>query len=364
MSVTKEFKLGNKFIGPGHPTYIVAEMSGNHGGKIEIAKDIIKAAANCGADAVKLQTYTADTITLDSDKPDFLLPQPNDWKGHKNFYDLYQEAHTPWEWHKPLFDYARELGIEIFSAPFDETAVDFLEELEVPAYKIASPEIFHVPLIEKVAQTGKPVILSTGLAELEDIERAVDVLKTNGCHQVVILKCTTAYPAPLDEANLTTIPDLSQRFNCLSGLSDHTAGLIAPITATSLGAHLIEKHFTIKSAGETVDSFFSLNEVEFAELVSSIRDVEKAIGRPTYELTDKAKVNLKGARSIYVSKDIDAGEALSRENIKVVRPGLGLHPKFFNSLIGKKVCARLEKGDRLSWDVIEQSEKDEHTNTF
>lgn len=345
--------LGQEKIGSDCPCYIVAEMSGNHNGDIDIAKKIIEKAKECGANAVKLQTYTADTITLNCDGGDFRLPENSPWSSFSNLHQLYHKAHTPWGWHRELFEYARSLDIEIFSAPFDETAVDFLEEMNCPAYKIASPEIFHVPLLRRVAKTGKPVIISTGLATYDDIDLAVSTLRAEGCESIIILKCTTSYPAPLSEANLSTIKDIPKKFNCWAGLSDHTKGLIAPLTAVALGAVLIEKHFTISEAGESVDSFFSLDEVQFRELVLGVRDVENSVGSVTYELSEKARENLSGRRSIYVAENIQKGEFFSKENIKVVRPGHGLHPKYYEEVLGKKAKVALCRGDRLSWGLIE-----------
>ncbi len=348
----KNFNIGRFKIGPEHPVFIVAEMSGNHGGDINKAFKIIAAAKEAGADAIKLQTYTPDTITLDCDKPDFKLP-PGPWDSFATLHSLYKEAYTPWEWHAQLFEYARSLGLEIFSSPFDHTAVDFLETLNPSAYKLASPEITDIPLLEKMAKTGKPIILSTGIANFEDIELAVETMRKNNCEQFIILKCTTAYPAPLEEVNLKTMADTRERFNCFVGLSDHTLGIVVPAASVVLGAVLIEKHFTINKAEETVDSFFSLDQEEFSSLVKSVRETELCLGKINYELTDKAKVNLKGRRSLYISNDIKAGEKLSAENVRSVRPSHGLHPKYYNQILGKKVKRDLQKGDRLSLELID-----------
>lgn len=346
----KEIKIGDRVLGPNSPTYIVAEMSANHGGKLEKAKSIIEAAKRAGADSVKLQTYRADTITLKSEREDFQLPKDSPWHASKTLYDLYHEAHTPWEWHEELFGHAKKVGIQIFSAPFDETAVDLLESLGCPMYKIASPEINHIPLLEKVAKTGKPVILSTGVATEALIENALKTLRRHGSDQLILLKCTTSYPAPLDEANLITLTDYHKRFGVIPGLSDHTLGPLSGVVATALGAKVIEKHFIDDRSIETADSFFSMTEPEFTEFVKSIRDTEKSLGKVTYELTAAASKNCRGMRSLYVSKDIKAGETISNSNIKCVRPAFGLDPKYFSEVMGRKALKDLRSGDRLTFD--------------
>lgn len=347
------FKINSTEISDSSPAYIIAEMSGNHNGDINYAIEIIKKAKEAGADAVKLQTYKASTITLDSNKEDFLLPKDSPWAESKNLYALYEEAHTPWEWHKRLFEEAHKVGIDIFSSPFDETAVDLLESLNAPAYKIASPEINDVQLIKKVALTKKPIILSTGVATSEDIELAIKTLEDNGCTQYAFLKCTTAYPAPLEEINLATIPEIKRRYNCITGLSDHTLGIEVPVASVCLGAKIIEKHFTVDKSNAGVDSFFSLDFEEFKQMVSSIRKVELAIGVANFELTKSSKNNLRGRRSLYVSKSIKKGELLTPNNIKSVRPGLGLAPKYFESVINKPVKRDLEFGERLKLEDID-----------
>ncbi len=349
-----EIKIGNKTLGDNHPAYIVAEMSGNHGGSFDRAIQIIQAAKRAGADAVKLQTYTADTITLKSDGEDFRIPSTSPWNDYATLYDLYQRAFTPWEWHKDLFAEARRLDIEIFSSPFDESAVDLLEGLGANAYKIASPEITHIPLIKRVAQTHKPVIISTGVSTKEDLNLAVETLRTNGCDKLIILKCTTSYPAPLEDSNLRTIADMKKQFNCLSGLSDHTLGSTSPIVAVALGANFIEKHFGAESADQTVDSFFSLGEKAFAEMVQEIRNAEKCMGTVSYNIPDSAASSLRGRRSLYVSNSIKKGEVFTNKNVQSVRPSFGLHPKFYFDILGKKAKQDLTLGDRLSWDVIDQ----------
>jgi pseudaminic acid synthase len=347
-----EFQIGNKALGPGHPAFVVAEVSGNHGGDIERALDIVRAAKRVGADAVKLQTYTADTITLNSDREDFLLPSDSPWSSEATLHQLYAKAHTPWEWHQRLFDEARRLDIIIFSSPFDESAVDLLEQLNAPAYKIASPEITHIPLIQRVARTGKPVILSTGISELADVELAIKTLRVEGATQIMVLKCTTAYPAPPEESNLRTIPDIIERFAVLSGLSDHTLGSADAIASVVLGGSLIEKHFTLDDQYKTVDSFFSSGEKEFQRMVQDIRLVEASLGRVSYDIAPSAQSSLRGRRSLYISASIKAGEALTTDNVKCVRPSFGLHPKYFSEILGRTAARDLRQGDRLTWDAV------------
>jgi N-acetylneuraminate synthase/pseudaminic acid synthase len=345
----KTFKIGKFEIGPEHKAFIIAEMSGNHDGAIEKAFAIIDAAKEAGADAVKLQTYTADTITLDCNKSDFRLP-PGPWEDFSNLHTLYSKAYTPWEWHAELFEHARKIGLEIFSSPFDHTAVDFLEKLSPTAYKIASPEITDIPLIEKVARTGKPVILSTGVADLKDIELAVNSLRENNCERFVILKCTTAYPTPMSEVNLNTMLDMKNRFDCLVGVSDHTLGLTVPMAAAALGANVIEKHFAINKE-ETVDSFFSLDVEEFTQMVNGVRETELCLGKIDYNLSPKANIN--GRRSLYISKDVKQGDIFTAENVRSVRPAMGLHPKYYSSILGKKAKVDLALGDRMSLDFVD-----------
>lgn len=347
-----DFQIGNKVLGPGHPAFVVAEISGNHGGDLERALDIVRAAKRAGADAVKLQTYTADTITLNSDREDFRLPSDSPWSSEATLHQLYAKAHTPWEWHSQLFDEARQLNIIIFSSPFDELAVDLLEQLGAPAYKIASPEITHIPLIQRVARTGKPVILSTGISELADVELAIKTLRSEGATQIMVLKCTSAYPAPPEESNLRTITDIIQRFSVLSGLSDHTLGSADAVTAVVLGGSLIEKHFTLDDQYETVDSFFSSGEMEFQRMVRDIRLVEASLGRISYDVAPSAQSSLRGRRSLYISAPIKSGELFTTDNIKCVRPSFGLHPKHFFEVLGRTATCDLQLGDRLTWDVI------------
>ena len=323
--------------------FVIAELSANHNGSLETALESIRAAKRTGANAIKLQTYTADTLTIQSDKDDFIIKSGSIWDG-KTFYDLYKSAYTPWEWHKELFNCAKEEGLICFSSPFDKSAVDFLENLNVPAYKIASFEITDIPLIEYVASKGKPVILSTGIATSEDIELAFDACQRMGNHDIALLKCTSSYPAPIEEANMAMIPDFKQRFNLIPGLSDHTLGSTVPIVATTLGARIIEKHFILDRSIGGPDASFSMNEEEFGEMVKAVREAEKAIGHVSYEPTEKQIKGRAFSRSLYVVEDINEGDIFTNENIKSIRPGHGLHPRYFEMIIGKKAKINLSKG--------------------
>ena len=345
------FKIEGVPVGGSAPCYVIAEMSGNHDGQIEEAIKIIHAAKAAGANAVKLQTYRADTITLNSSKEDFRLPSQNPWEGFNTLYSLYEKACTPWQWHESLFIEAKKVGISIFSSPFDLTAVDLLEELSSPAYKIASPEISDIPLIKKVAKTGKPVILSTGVADYDDISLAVSTLRENGCEKFAILRCTTAYPAPVEEANLALIPDIAKQFNCVSGLSDHSIGQLVPLASIHHGAKIIEKHFVLDRK-ESVDGFFSSDIDQFRLLVKNIRETEKSIGSNDYTITPSARKNFFARRSLYISADVRAGDTLSADNIKSVRPGFGLHPKYYEKVIGMRFTRDRSLGDRLTSDDI------------
>lgn len=347
----KKINIGGFEISDESPVFIIAELSANHNGSLETAIETIRAAKRTGADAIKFQTYTADTITLDSRKDDFKLKQGTLWDG-KFLHDLYQEAYTPWEWHKQLFDAAKEEGLVCFSSPFDFTAVDLLEELNAPAYKIASFEITDIPLIEYVASKGKPVIISTGIAELEDIELALDACKRMGNEEIVLLKCTSSYPAPIDEANLTMIRDFRERFGVHSGLSDHTMGNTVPIVSVAMGAKVIEKHFILDHSIGGPDASFSLDEKEFTELVKAVREASSSIGQVQYSLTDKQRKGRDFSRSLYVSENMTAGEVISEKNVRSVRPGFGLHPRHYSSIIGKKVNKDLEKGTAFKLDFI------------
>ena len=346
------FRIGDLIVGKDQPCFIIAEMSGNHGGNLDRAIEIVRAAAASGANALKLQTYTADTITLNCDLPDFQISS-GPWASHQRMWDLYKVAHTPWEWHEPIFTEARRLGLEVFSSPFDESAVDFLESLGATAFKIASPEINHIPLLKKVASTGKPIILSTGLAQLSDIELALSALRNNGAKDIALLKCTTAYPAPFNEMDLLTIADFGERFEVVPGLSDHSMGTAVAVAATALGAKIIEKHFTLGGKENTVDSFFSSDKQEFARLVTDIRTVEQALGRINYDITPSARENLHGMRSLYISSPVLAGEKLSSSNVRCVRPALGLHPRHYDEVLGRVVKRNLSPGERLQLEDLE-----------
>lgn len=330
--------------------FIIAELSANHNGNIETALESIKGAKRAGADAIKLQTYTADTITLDSDSDDFLI-KGTLWDGRR-LHELYQEAYTPWEWHARLFEAAKREGLVCFSSPFDVSAVDFLETLNVPAYKIASLEITDIPLIEYVASKGKPIIISTGIADEKDIEQALEACRRSGNNQIALLKCTSSYPAPMDEANLLMIPDFIRRFNVVAGLSDHTMGITAPVAATILGAQIIEKHFILDRAIGGPDAAFSLNEEEFKSMVIAVREAEKSVGKVDYTLTPGQVKARTFARSLYVVKDVKAGEILTNENVKSIRPGYGLHPKYLPEVLGRKAAKDLVAGTRLTMEVL------------
>jgi pseudaminic acid synthase len=349
----KFFKIG-KFDFKKKKTFIVAEISSNHNKSYSRAVNLIKKAKKIGVDAVKLQTYTADTITLKSNRKDFSLDHIKDssWKKYKNFYSIYNHGSTPWKWHKKLFRLAKKLKIEIFSSPFDETAVTMLENLNCVAYKVASPEINHIPLLIKIAKTKKPVILSTGLAKISDIDLAIKTLKKNGSNKIFILKCNSSYPAPLEESNLRNIPYLRKKYNLPIGLSDHSKGNTAAISAVTLGACIIEKHFNLGDKKKTLDSFFSLDEKDFELMVDKIRETEKVLGEHEYSISKSSIKNLKARRSIYVSKNIKKNEKISKSNVKVVRPGLSLHPKYYNKIIGKKVKKNLKIGDRLKLNYL------------
>lgn len=338
-------KIGNKKIGGEESVFIIAELSANHNGNLDTALETIKAAKRAGADCIKLQTYTPDTITIDSQKDDFLI-KGTIWKG-RNLYDLYKEAYTPWEWHQKLFKAAQEEGLICFSSPFDKTAVDFLEELNTPAYKIASFEITDIPLIEYTASKGKPIIISTGIAEQEDIEVALEACHRMGNKDVALLKCTSSYPAPIEEANMVMVKDLADRYNVISGLSDHTIGATVPIVATCLGAKIIEKHFILDKNIGGPDASFSMDEQEFTEMVKAVREAEKAIGKVDYTLTKKQKKGKDFSRSLYVVEDIMEGEIFTEKNLRSIRPGFGMHPKFLKDYLGKKAFKNWEKGDRF-----------------
>lgn len=347
---TKFVEIDNRKIGPDFPPYIIAELSANHNGDINRAFEILEMAKRCGADAIKLQTYTQDTLTIDCDKPDFKI-EGGLWDG-RTLYDLYTEAHMPWDWHKPLFAKAKELGITIFSSPFDTTAVDLLEELGAPAYKIASFEAIDLPLIEYVAKTGKPLIISTGMANKEEIQEAVETAKNAGCKELVVLHCVSGYPAPSGDYNLATIPDMAQRFDVITGLSDHTIDNTTAITSVALGACLIEKHVTLDRSGGGPDDSFSLEKPELVQLCRDAKVAWQAIGHVNYERKESEKGNLVFRRSLYVVKDIKAGELITNENVRSIRPGYGLAPKYLQSILGTMAKKNIEKGTPLSHELI------------
>ncbi len=342
---------GLRKVGPGQEVFIVAEMSGNHNQSLECAKQIIEAAAEAGVDAIKLQTYTPDTLTIDCDKDYFKVKTNNSWKG-ETLYSLYQKAFTPWEWQAELKAYGEAKGLIVFSTPFDETAVDFLEELKVPLYKVASFEIGDLELLAKIGQTKKPVIISRGLASVEEINEAINTLKDNGAPTVAILHCISAYPANPEQMNLATIPDLKQKFNEIVGLSDHGLGLVASLTSIALGATIIEKHFTLNRADGGPDAAFSLEPQEMKELVTAIRQATKAIGSPTYEIGKIEEENLVFKRSIFTIAKIEKGEKLTRQNIRCIRPGYGLAPKHLNKVLDMEAVCQIDRGVPLDWKLL------------
>lgn len=347
-----EIIVEGRKIGPQQPPFIIAEMSGNHNQSLERALAIVEAAAKSGAHALKIQTYTADTMTLNIENPDFKISDENSlWNGD-TLYKLYQKAYTPWEWHKPIFDRARELGMIPFSTPFDETAVDFLEELGVSMYKIASFENNDIPLIKKVAQTGKPMIISTGMATVAELDETVRVAREAGCEKLVLLKCTSTYPATPENSNISTIPHMKDLFQTQVGLSDHTLGTGVAVASVALGATVIEKHFTLSREDGGVDSAFSIEPDEMASLVKETEYAWQAIGKITYGPTEAEKASLKFRRSIYVAKDIKMGERFTKENIKVIRPGYGLEPKYFEKVLNTVASKDLKAGTSLSFEAL------------
>ncbi len=345
-------EIGDVKIGKGHPPFIIAEMSGNHNQSLERAMSIVEAAAESGAHALKLQTYTADTITLDTNKDEFFIDDKNSlWEG-KSLYDLYKKAYTPWEWHESIMRRANELGMVCFSSPFDESAVDFLEEINVPAYKIASFENNHLPLIRKVASTGKPMIISTGMASVAEIYEAVSSARKAGCKDLVLLKCTSTYPASPENSNILTIPHMQEMFECEVGLSDHTMGIGASIAAVAHGATVIEKHFTLSREDGGVDSVFSLEPDEFKALVVETGRAFQSLGSVKYGVQEQEEKSLLFRRSLYIVENVLAGEPLTIKNMRCIRPGLGLSPKYFDLLVGKKVNQDVKRGTPVSWDIV------------
>jgi pseudaminic acid synthase len=348
----KSIQIGDRLIGPGHPTFIIAELSANHLHDYNLAIRTIDEAHKAGADAIKLQTYTADTITIKCDKEHFKINQGTLWDG-KSLYELYEEAYTPWDWQPKLKTYAESKGLLCFSSPFDPTAVDFLEEMDVPAYKIASFEITDIPLIEYVAARCKPVIISTGIATLEEIQDAVNACKSSGNEKIILLKCTSAYPTPLEDVNLLTIQLLEEKFKTLIGLSDHTIGVSVPIASVSLGACVVEKHLIVDRSLGGPDSAFSLEPSEFKNMVDTIREVELALGTKEYTVTEKMKIGRVFSRSLFAIEDISKGSNFTHKNVRSIRPGYGLPPKFLKDIIGKKATQNITRGTPLSWNLIE-----------
>ncbi len=345
-------KIAEREIGKGHPPFIIAEMSGNHNQSLERALQIVDAAAKAGAHALKLQTFTPDTMTLDISEGEFFITDPNNlWKG-QSVYSLYQKAHTPWDWHKAIFERARERGMLSFSSPFDESAVDFLESLDVPCYKIASFENTDIPLIKKVAATGKPMIISTGMATVAELDETVRAAREAGCRNLVLLKCTSTYPASAEDSNILTIPHMRELFGCEIGLSDHTMGLGVSVAAVALGAAVIEKHFTLDRADGGVDSTFSLEPVEFSLLVAEAERAWVSLGNVSYGPTKSETRAVGRRRSIYIVQDLKAGDVLTRETLRCIRPGSGLPPKFFEDLLGKKIKHDTKKGTPMRWDLV------------
>lgn len=351
----KRICIGNRWVGKNEPVFIIAEMSANHNMDFERAKEIIKGVKEAGADAVKLQTYTADTITIDCDNDYFQITQGTLWDG-TTLYKLYQKAYTPWEWQGELKEYAESMGLICFSSPFDFTAVDFLEDINVPAYKIASFEITDIPLIRKIARLGKPILISTGIAYLKDIELAMQVCREEGNDKVILLKCTSTYPSPYQDMNIETITALQSTFDCIVGLSDHSMRYTVPITAIAKGAKVIEKHVTLHRSDGGADSEFSMEMHEFKEMCEQIRIAEAALGRVSFDLTDAQKKEREHSRSLFVVSDIKKGESFSPENVRSIRPGFGLHTKYYDQIIGKTAVTDIKKGTPMSWNLIDPGE--------
>ena len=350
MTTLPEIHIAGRPIGPGHEPYVICEMSGNHNGSLERAMELLEAAAATGADAIKMQSYTADTITIDHDGPAFTI-EGGLWDG-RTLYDLYGEAQTPFEWHEPLFRRARELGVVLFSSPFDESAVDLLEELGAPAYKIASFEAVDLPLVAYVASKGKPMIISTGMANLEEIGEAVSTARENGCEEIVLLHCVSSYPAPDEQSNVRTVPDLGEKFGVISGLSDHTFGSAVAVASIALGGCVVEKHFTLARADGGPDSAFSLEPAEFKALVDDCKRAWRSLGQATYDLQGSESAAVQFRRSLYIVADVAAGEELTRANVRSIRPGQGLAPKHLPEVLGKKAARDLKRGEPLDWPAV------------
>jgi len=352
MSNHAEIRILGKTIGRGNPPFVIAEMSGNHNQSLERALEIVEAAAKTGAHALKIQTYTPDTMTLDLDEGEFHISDPKSLWAGTSLFKLYGEAYTPWEWHKPIFDRARELGIIAFSTPFDDSAVDFLESLDVPCYKIASFENTDLPLIRCVAATGKPLIISTGMATVADLDETVRVARQAGCKDLILLKCTSTYPATAENTNILTIPHLRDLFGCEVGLSDHTMGVGVSVASVALGATVVEKHFTLKRSDGGVDSSFSMEPAEMAQLVVETERAWQALGQVSYGPTEAEKKSIQFRRSLYIVQDLAAGAVLTRENVRAIRPGLGLPTKYLEVLLGKQVKQDVKRGTALSWALL------------
>lgn len=351
----KELMIDGKKLSDKSDTYIIAEMSANHLHNLDRAKRIIDVAKECGADAIKLQTYRPDTITIDCRGPEFMATPGSPWE-NMNLFELYKEAYTPWEWHGELMNYAKKVGITCFSSPFDLTAIDLLEELNVPAYKIASFELNDIPLIKKAAMTGKPIIMSTGIADMSDIELALRTCKEAGNDKVILLKCVSEYPTPYEEINLRTITNMSETFDCVVGVSDHSFGSAVAVAGVALGARVIEKHLTLSRKDGGPDGTFSMEPQEFKNMVTDIRNVEKALGKVTYELTEKQKKSKGRSRSLYVVSDIKKGEIFTPDNMRSIRPGYGLHTKYYKDIIGKRASCDIKKGTAMKWNYVEDEE--------
>jgi pseudaminic acid synthase len=350
----EKIQIGNRSIGPGQPAYVIAEMSANHGQSFDQAVEIVRAAKDAGADAVKLQTYTPDTMTIRSDQSCFQVRGGTLWDG-RTLYDLYVEAYMPWEWQPRLKDVANGLGMDLFSSAFDSTAVDFLEEMGVPAHKVASFELVDIPLIQRMARTGKPMIMSTGMATVEEIEEALRSAREARATQIALLKCTSAYPAPAEEMNLRTIPEMAQRFGVPVGLSDHTMGIAVPVAAVALGACILEKHFTLSRSTPGPDSAFSLEPQEFKAMVDAVRTAEKALGEVHFGLSEKEESMREYRRSLFVVEDVQPGETFNAANVRCIRPGHGLHPRHLTEVLGKRAAQGIKRGTPLSWEFVVRS---------
>ncbi|MFK4390851.1 pseudaminic acid synthase [Peribacillus frigoritolerans] len=347
-----DINLEGRLVGPNHPPFIIAEMSGNHNQSLERALEIVEAAAKAGAHALKIQTYTADTMTLNIDNGEFNIDDKNSLWNENNLYKLYQQAYTPWEWHKPIFERCRELGLIPFSTPFDETAVDFLEQFNIPMYKIASFENNDIPLIKKVASTGKPMIISTGMATLAELDETVRSARDAGCKNIILLKCTSTYPATPKNTNISMIPHMQELFDCQVGLSDHTMGIAVSVASVALGATVIEKHFTTSRADGGVDAAFSMEPNEMKALVVDTEKAWQALGHIIYGPTEEERKSMKFRRSIYIVKDLKAGDILTKENLRVIRPGYGLAPKYYEHLLGKKLDKEIKAGTPADWSIL------------